>query len=80
MEGNFTTSGEVWIRLTCREAAQNITLNINDIKVHEETVKVTQLLPKGSRNIRVCTFGRRLQQQVHESSVVWVIGMKWWDM
>jgi hypothetical protein len=55
MEDNFTTSGEVWITLKCLEAADNITLNINDIEVQEDTVKVTQLHPKKDLSIQVCT-------------------------
>jgi hypothetical protein len=62
MEDNFTTSGEVWITLHCLEAAQNITLNINDIEVNEEAVKVMQLHPKEDINIQVCPLRRRLQQ------------------
>jgi hypothetical protein len=54
MEENFTTSGEVCIMLKCLEAAENITLNINDIEVQENSVKVTQLHPKKDLNIQVC--------------------------
>ncbi|XP_021919195.1 aminopeptidase N-like isoform X1 [Zootermopsis nevadensis] len=53
VEDNFTVSGEVWIRLKCLEAAQNITLNINDIEVNEGAVKVTQLHPKEIINVQV---------------------------
>jgi hypothetical protein len=56
VEENFTTSGEVWIMLKCLEAAENITLNINDIEVQEGSVKVTQLQPKEDLNIQVCIF------------------------
>lgn len=55
LEENFTTSGEVWIMLKCLEAAENITLNINDIEVQENSVKVVQLHPKKDLNIQVCT-------------------------
>jgi hypothetical protein len=55
LEENFTTSGEVWIMLKCLEAAENITLNINDIEVQENSVKVVQLHPKKDVNIEVCT-------------------------
>lgn len=54
MEDNFTTSGEVWITLKCLEAADNITLNINDIEVQESSVKVMQLHPKKDLSIQVC--------------------------
>jgi hypothetical protein len=67
MEDNFTTSGEVWITLKCVEAAQNITLNINDIKVDEKAVKVTQLRLKQNINIQVCLLRRRLNS-VHVST------------
>jgi hypothetical protein len=67
MEGNFTTSGEVWIMLKCLEAADNITLNINDIEVQEGSVKVTQLYPKKDLSIQVCTV--KDLQHLHDSIV-----------
>jgi len=54
LEDNFTTSGEVWIIVKCLEAAKNITVNINDIEVLEDSVKVTQLHPKEDLGIQVC--------------------------
>jgi hypothetical protein len=54
LEDNFTTSGEVWITLQCHQAATNITVNINDIEVVENSVKVTQLHPKEDLRIQVC--------------------------
>jgi hypothetical protein len=56
MEENFTTSGEARIMLKCLEAADNITLNINDIEVQESSVTVTQLHPKKNLSIQVCTI------------------------
>ncbi|XP_069682405.1 aminopeptidase N-like isoform X1 [Periplaneta americana] len=53
LEDNFTTAGEVWIDLECLEAANNVTLNINDIEVYEDAVQVTQLLQKGNLTIQV---------------------------
>nr|CAD7454444.1 unnamed protein product [Timema tahoe] len=41
-EGNFSTSGEVWILVRCDSPTQNITLNINDIGILENSVKVTE--------------------------------------
>nr|CAD7580597.1 unnamed protein product [Timema californicum] len=41
-EGNFSTSGEVWILVRCDSPTQNITLNINDIGILESSVKVTE--------------------------------------
>jgi hypothetical protein len=67
LEDNFTTSGEVWIMLKCYEAAHNITLNINDIEIYEDAVKVMHLHPKGNLSIQVCTIRKRLLQDLHDS-------------
>ena len=56
LEDNFTTSGEVWITLECVQAANNITVNINDIEVFEDSVKVTQLNSTEDLRIRVCVI------------------------
>ena len=53
LEDNFTTSGEVWIILKCLQTAKNITVNINDIEVFENSVKVTQLNATEDRRIQV---------------------------
>ncbi|PNF34108.1 Aminopeptidase N [Cryptotermes secundus] len=67
MEDNFTTSGEVWITLKCLEAADNITLNINDIEVQESSVKVTQLHPKKDLSIQVVDHVYNTDAQTYSS-------------
>jgi predicted RNA-binding protein associated with RNAse of E/G family len=56
LEDNFTTSGEVWIIVKCHQAPKNITVNINDIEVLENSVKVIQLHPKEDHGIQVCVI------------------------
>ena len=56
LEDNFTTSGEVWITVKCLQAAKNITVNINDIEVLENSVKVTQLHHKEDLRFPVCVI------------------------
>jgi hypothetical protein len=56
LEDNFTTSGEVWIIVKCQQVAKNITVNINDIEVLENSVKVIQLHPKEDLGIQVCVI------------------------
>ncbi|PSN50126.1 Aminopeptidase N [Blattella germanica] len=50
IEGNFTTDGEVWISLKCHEEAYNVTLNINDIEIHEDAV---QLMTQTNKSLQV---------------------------
>lgn len=40
-EGNFTMNGEVTITLNVTEDTNKITMNINDIIIHEDSVTVT---------------------------------------
>ncbi|XP_044735746.1 aminopeptidase N-like isoform X2 [Chrysoperla carnea] len=41
-EGNFTTDGDVSIKLTCLKNSYNITLNVNDILIDERSVNLCQ--------------------------------------
>jgi aminopeptidase N len=67
LEDNFTTSGEVWIILKCVQAAKNITVNINDIEVFENSVKVTPLNTTENLRIRVINHVYSRDAQTYSS-------------
>jgi hypothetical protein len=47
-EGNFTFNGEVAVVINATEATSNVTLHFNDIKIHEDTVTVSEYTPKAN--------------------------------
>jgi aminopeptidase N len=62
-EGNFTFSGEVAVVINVTEATSNVTLHFNDIKIHENSVTVAELVPKADgsstgKNKKFLTCGR----------------------
>lgn len=67
MEDNYTTSGDVWITMKCLQAAKNITVNINDIVVLEQSVEVTQLHPKEGHRIQVIDHVYNTDAQTYSS-------------
>jgi aminopeptidase N len=44
-EGNFTFNGEVSVVIKVKETTSNVTLHFNDLKIHEDTVTVTEHVP-----------------------------------